>query len=46
MDPATPAVHGPPGAVAVLVGVVALLDRRAGKGCKPLPATGPTRSRA
>ncbi len=32
MDPTTPAVHGPSGVVAVLVGVVALLDQACREG--------------
>ena len=41
MDPITPAVHGPCGAVAVLVGVVALLDQACREG---LHATSSNRS--
>lgn len=41
MDPTIPAVHGPAGAVAVLVGVVALLDQACREG---LHATTNTRS--
>ncbi len=44
MDPTTPAVHGPCGAVAVLAGVVALLDQACREGLHPDVQSSPYRA--